>query len=72
MFVIRLQNETKGEVQSKMNCPKCQKRTNVIDTRRSLGGGSVYRIRKCPRCGFSFRTMETKLRFDEKEARRDA
>ncbi len=55
-----------------MNCPKCQKRTNVIDTRRSLGGGSVYRIRKCPRCGFSFRTLETKLRFEEKEARRDA
>ena len=39
-----------------MNCPKCNLKCNVTDTRHS--SEETYRKQKCPNCGFVFYTVE--------------
>ena len=40
-----------------MNCPQCQNKADVIDTRTNKGG-SVKRRRRCQSCHFRFSTIE--------------
>jgi transcriptional regulator NrdR family protein len=40
-----------------MECPKCDGKTQVIDS-RAAGGRSWRRRRSCPACGFRFSTKE--------------
>ena len=39
-----------------MQCPKCDGKTKVIDSRPYIGG--VYRKRKCTLCNYQFYTEE--------------
>ena len=39
-----------------MNCPKCDCKTKIIDTRKY--STMVIRVRKCIKCGYIFRTIE--------------
>lgn len=42
-----------------MNCPKCNGKSKVFDTRSA--GWKVYRRRECKECGFEFWTLEQKV-----------
>ena len=56
----------KGKI---MNCPKCQAKTAVIDSRPHKG--TVRRRRKCKKCGHRLTTYETtNSKFVEGENRR--
>ena len=41
-----------------MECMKCGKKTIVTDSRQSLSGTDVIRVRKCKGCGKVFKTLE--------------
>lgn len=43
-----------------MNCPKCGKRTAVVDS-RPLPNNEVFRRRVCKECGFKFITIERRI-----------
>ena len=40
-----------------MNCPICNTKAKVIDTRLRLSG-NMYRRHKCPNCGHKFTSRE--------------
>ena len=50
-----------------MTCPKCEKKTKVVDSRETISGG-VWRRRECLHCGYRFNTFERPIK---KEVRRD-
>lgn len=56
------EKKKKGGVQ-KMNCPKCDCDTNIVDSRRVEG--TIRRRRECQCCGYRFSTKEV----IEKESR---
>lgn len=39
-----------------MNCPECNNKTGVTETRKMLG--NIYRIRRCKKCNKKFYTVE--------------
>jgi transcriptional regulator NrdR family protein len=41
-----------------VKCPKCEEKTKVTDSRLSLSGKEVLRVRTCPNCFYTFKTME--------------
>lgn len=41
-----------------MNCPKCNKKTEVLDSRSNKGGTQTRRRRSCNKCKISFTTFE--------------
>lgn len=41
-----------------MNCPRCQATTTVFNSRTPIGGGHVYRRRRCLGCNERFTTYE--------------
>lgn len=48
-----------------MNCPKCDTRTTVVDSRSDRDTkhyinilGTVHRVRRCPKCEYRFATVE--------------
>lgn len=51
-----------GEI---MKCPICGSKTTVTETRD--GGVAVKRRRKCMKCGFRYKTTETKDEYRRKE-----
>jgi transcriptional repressor NrdR len=62
-----------------MNCPRCSKKTDVLETRKSKYNEFTKRRRECPTCGHRFTTKELfqedvpsikKLREELREARR--
>lgn len=46
-----------------MNCPKCNKKAVVVDSRK-YKTGEVYRCRRCVSCGFRFSTIEAVVKFE--------
>lgn len=42
-----------------MRCPKCKKKTDVVDS-RPAAGNQVRRRRKCPKCSHKFTTYEVR------------
>ncbi len=45
-----------------MDCPSCNRATNVLETRRAEDGAATRRRRKCPACGQRFTTYERRDR----------
>lgn len=41
-----------------MNCPKCESKTEVLETRKTVYYDAVKRRRECPSCGHRFTTKE--------------
>lgn len=47
-----------------MNCPKCGKKTFVIDLSHNLTDRETYRYRRCLDCGHSFYSIEFEVPLD--------
>jgi transcriptional repressor NrdR len=45
-----------------MNCPRCDRATRVLESRRAEDGGAIRRRRACPSCGHRFTTYERRDR----------
>jgi hypothetical protein len=43
-------------------CPRCDSRTEVVDTRRQETGPGVRRVRRCVKCRHEFTTTERMTR----------
>lgn len=41
-----------------MNCPRCDSRTAILETRKAEGGIALRRRRQCEECGHRFTTYE--------------
>lgn len=50
-----------------MECPECDNRTRVLDSRRYAG--AVYRKRECKTCHFRFWTEELEIEEDSQMIR---
>lgn len=49
-----------------MDCPKCESKTSVLESRAYIG--TQYRRRRCPNCGHTFWTSEEEANMDEVKA----
>jgi transcriptional repressor NrdR len=45
-----------------MNCPRCDRPTRVLESRRADDGAATRRRRECPSCGHRFTTYERRQR----------
>jgi transcriptional repressor NrdR len=41
-----------------MECPRCERQSRVLESRRSEGGAAIRRRRECSACGHRFTTFE--------------
>jgi transcriptional repressor NrdR len=41
-----------------VNCPRCDRSTSILETRRAEGGAALRRRRECSSCGHRFTTYE--------------
>lgn len=48
-----------------MNCPKCNGKTTVMESRKQRGG-TIRRRRRCTKCGTRFTTLEMIWEIDRK------
>lgn len=45
-----------------MDCPRCERPTRVLESRRADAGAATRRRRECPACGHRFTTFERRER----------